>query len=77
MNEKYCVYAKRKGLLGWLQGWVIVSVSDDDLGFQGGYSYDAYHMGMRLMRLKMRPPLPYSFWRVPEGAEVFSPVVEK
>jgi hypothetical protein len=76
-EEKYCVYAKWGGLFGLFFPWVLIGISDENVGFDAGYGPDAYYMGYKLMLVKMEIPLVREFFFVPKKAKVIGPVIQR
>ncbi len=70
LPTKYCLYVKRKGLIGWLTGWYIVKIfsSVDEycfFNFEAVSSVDFY-----MAVLKMPGPFSCRFWMIPKRAEI-------
>ena len=65
---KYCTYVRFQGILGWLHGWFLVGISDEQR--TSGYVTEFAHFGIKVLLLEMEPPLTPKFHFVPKGAKI-------
>lgn len=68
---KYCTYVRLQGILGWLCGWSLVEISDQELDSEltSQYIDEFAQLGIKVLLLEMESP-PQKFYFVPKGSKI-------